>query len=90
MTSAIEAMEVKMSGDGVFERIKRAIDSAPRNGYVAELHLQVIKYADLLDGVSGKEFCEKLGLKPAWGTEFAKMRKIAGRLRDAGLEPERI
>jgi len=79
-----------MSGDTVFEKIKRAIDSSPRNGYVAELHLQVIKYADLLEDVSGKEFCEKLGLKPAWGTEFAKMRKISGRLRDAGLNPERI
>jgi hypothetical protein len=74
----------------VFERIKRAIEKAPRNAYVAELHLQVIKYADLLDGVSGREFCEELGLKPAWGTEFSKMRKIAARLRAAGLEPERI
>ena len=79
-----------MSSNEVFDRMKRAIDGAPRNGYVAELHLQVIKYADLLDGVSGKEFCEKLGLKPAWGTEFAKMRKIAGRLRDAGLQPKLI
>jgi len=87
---ALAAKEMTMNNPGVFERIKRAIDSAPRNGYVAELHLQVIKYADLLEGVSGKEFCEKLDLKPAWGTEFAKMRKIAGRLRDAGLQPERI
>lgn len=79
-----------MNNSNVFEKIKRAIDSAPRNGYVAELHLQVIKYAEVLDGISGKEFCEKLDLKPAWGTEFAKMRKIAGRLREAGLEPERI
>ena len=51
-----------MDTTGLFERIKRAIESAPRNGYVAELHLQVIKYADLLDGVSSKEFCEKLDL----------------------------
>jgi hypothetical protein len=83
-------LEVGMNNAGVFERMKRAIESAPRNGYVAELHLQVIKYADLLEHISGKEFCEKLDLKPAWGTEFAKMRKIAGRLREAGLEPERI
>jgi phenylalanyl-tRNA synthetase beta subunit len=79
-----------MNTEGVFKRMKRAIEGAPRNGYVAELHLQVIKYADLLEGTSGREFCEKLDLKPAWGTEFAKMKKIAGRLRDAGLEPERI
>lgn len=74
----------------VFDEIKRAIESAPRNCYVAEMHLQVIKYAELLENVSGKEFCEKLDLKPAWGTEFAKMKKIAGRLRSAGLRPEMI
>lgn len=74
----------------VFERIKRAINQAPRNGYVAELHLQVIKHADALDGVSGKEFCEKLDVGQAWGTEFSKMRKIAPRLRAAGLNPDKI
>lgn len=74
----------------VFEKIRRAIDQAPRNAYVAELHLQVIKHAEALAGISGKEFCEKLDLRPAWGTEFSKMRKIASRLRDAGLDPARI
>ncbi len=74
----------------VFEAINRAIEAAPRNSYVAELHLQVLKYADELDGVTGKEFCEKLGLKSSWGTEYAKMRKISDRLRKAGLVPERI
>jgi len=34
------------------------------------MHLQVIKYAGQLERVSGKEFCEKLGLGAAWGTEF--------------------
>jgi len=75
---------------GLRDRIKRAIERAPRNGYVAELHLQVIKYAELLDGVSGREFCEGVGVGPAWGTEFAKMKKIAPRLRAAGLDPDRI
>jgi hypothetical protein len=74
----------------VFEAIKTAIEAAPRNGYVAELHLQVLKYADELNDISGREFCEKLGLGPAWGTEYAKMRKISIRLRKAGLVPERI
>lgn len=74
----------------VFILIKEAIESSPRNGYVAELHLQVIKYADLLRNVSGREFCEKLDLKPAWGTEFTKMKKIADRLRQAGLDPAKI
>ena len=74
----------------VFAHIKRAIVSAPRNGYVAELHLQVLKYADVLENVSGKDFCANLDLGAAWGTEFSKMKKISQRLRDAGLDPQRI
>jgi hypothetical protein len=70
--------------------IKVAINAAPRNGYIAELHLQIIKYADLLQTVSGKEFCEILGVGPAFGTEFAKMRKIAPRLVNAGLNVAKI
>lgn len=74
-----------MSTSEILNRIKAAIDGAPRNGYVAELHLQIIKYADELEGLTGKEFCEGLGLGPSFGTEFAKMRKIAGRLKKANL-----
>jgi len=54
------------------------------------MHLQVIKYADQLENVSGKEFCAKLDLGAAWVTEFAKMKKIAPRLVAAGLDPGRI
>jgi len=74
----------------ILKRIEHAIERAPRNAYVAELHLQVIKYAHLLEGMSGREFCEGVGLKPAWGTEFVKMRKIAPRLAAAGLDPAKI
>ncbi|MGN6534592.1 MAG: HTH-like domain-containing protein [Mesorhizobium sp.] len=74
----------------IFERMKHEIERAPRNGYVAEIHLQVIKFAEVLQDISGREFCEKMDLRPAWGTEFTKMKKIAGRLREAGLDPHRI
>lgn len=74
-----------MNNTEVFDRIKTAINTAPRNGYVAELHLQVIKYSEELDGVTGKEFCVGLGIGPSFGTEFAKMRKIAARLKQANL-----
>ncbi|KQZ99815.1 transcription factor [Rhizobium sp. Root564] len=70
--------------------IKKAIENSPRNGYVAELHLQVIKHADVLEGVTGKEFCEAMGIGASFGTEYAKMRKIAGRLTQAGLDVNRI
>ncbi len=79
-----------MSKSDVLDRIKRSMEEAPRNGYVAELHLQVLKYADLLEGVTGREFCEALGVGTAWGTEFAKMKKIAPRLLAAGMKPELI
>lgn len=79
-----------MRNEKIYQAIKSAIETAPRNAYVAELHLQCLKYAEVLEGVSGREFCESLGLGNAWGTEFAKMRKIAPRLKAAGLDLERI
>ncbi len=51
-----------MSAKVALEQIKSAIQNAPRNAYVAELHLQVLKYSDVLEGVTGKEFCEALGI----------------------------
>ena len=74
----------------LFANIKDSIEKAPRNGYVAELHLQVLKHAHLLENVSGKEFCERLGLRPAWGSEYSKMKKIAPRLKAAGMDPAKI
>jgi hypothetical protein len=71
-------------------RIKTAIKDAPRNDYVAELHVQVIKYADVLQTTTGREFCELMDIGPAFGTEFSKMRKIAARLRKAGLDPSKL
>ena len=72
------------------KNIKSAIETSPRNGYVAELHLQVIKYAHLFEGYSGREFCEALGIGESFGTEFLKMRKIAGRLIEADLDVSKI
>lgn len=79
-----------MTTSHILREIKTAMDNSPRNGYIAELHLQVIKYAEDLKGVTGKEFCEELGIGPAFGTEFLKMKKIAPRLRAAGLDPQKI
>jgi hypothetical protein len=79
-----------MKTSDVLGRIKRAIETSPRNGYVAELHLQTIKYADDLEGITGREFCDALGIGTSFGTEFAKMRKIAPRLKKAGLDVDRL
>ena len=70
--------------------IKDALETAPRNAYVAELHLQIIKHHEDLVEITGKEFCEALGIGPSFGTEFSKMRKIAPRLKLAGLDLGKI
>ena len=48
-----------MSEQTIFEQIKLALADAPRNQYTAELHLQMIKYADELKHITSKEFSTK-------------------------------
>ena len=72
------------------EKIKKALALAPRNGFMAELHLQSIKYADELQDITAKEFCEEIGLRPSYGTEFSKMRNLTSRLKQAGLDVNKI
>jgi hypothetical protein len=74
----------------IFKQIGVTVNQAPRNAYVAELHLQVIKYAEQLKDVTGKEFCNGVGIAPSFGTEFSKMRKISDRLMAAGLDVSKI
>lgn len=74
-----------MSEKEIYERIKKALIDAPRNQYTAELHLQMIKYADELKNITAKEFCEGVGLRQSFGTEFSKMRNLTQRLKAAGL-----
>lgn len=72
----------------IYERIKQALVDAPRNQYTAELHLQMIKYADELKNITAKDFCEGVGLRRSFGTEFSKMRNLTQRLKAAGLNTD--
>jgi hypothetical protein len=74
----------------IFESMKTALNLAPRNKYTSELHLQMIKYADELNDITAKEFCECMGLAKSFGTEFSKMRNLTQRLKAAGLKVELI
>lgn len=74
----------------IYERIKQVLADAPRNQYTAELHLQMIKYADELKSITAKEFCEGVGLRSSFGTEFSKMRNLTQRLKAAGLDTSKI
>lgn len=79
-----------LSEQSIFDNIKQALSQAPRNQYTAELHLQMIKYADELKTITAKEFCEGVGLRNSFGTEFSKMRNLTARLKAAGLNTEQL
>ncbi|PHR52372.1 MAG: transcription factor [Robiginitomaculum sp.] len=74
----------------IYSAITQALADAPRNQYTAELHLQMIKYADQLKSITAKEFSEGVGLKSSFGTEFSKMRNLTTRLKAAGLNTEQL
>ncbi|MDP4537470.1 transcription factor [Alkalimonas collagenimarina] len=77
-----------MRSEDIFEKIRTALELAPRNQYTAELHLQMLKYADELKSITAKEFCDGVGIKKSFGTEFSKMRNLTSRLKSAGLDTE--
>jgi hypothetical protein len=79
-----------MNENEIYERIKQVLADAPRNQYTAELHLQMIKYADELKNITAKEFCEGAGLRSSFGTEFSKMRNLTQRLKAAGLDTGKL
>ena len=76
--------------EAIFAKIRAALDEAPRNQYTAELHLQMIKYADELKSITAKEFCAGVGIRESFGTEFSKMRNLTSKLKQAGLNPHKL
>lgn len=79
-----------MNEQAIFDSIKQALSEAPRNQYTTEIHLQMIKYADVLKNMTAKELCERVDLEPSFGTEFFKMRNLTQRLKAAGLNIDLI
>lgn len=79
-----------MNENEIYQCIKQVLADAPRNQYTAELHLQMIKYADELKNITAKEFCEGVGLRSSFGTEFSKMRNLTQRLKAAGLDTAKL
>lgn len=79
-----------MDEQEIYSSVKQALAEAQRNQYTAEMHLQMIKYADELKHVTAKEFCEGVNLRPSFGTEFSKMRNLTRRLKAAGLNTDLI
>ena len=77
-----------MNEQAIFDSIKQALSEAPRNQFTVEMHLQMIKYADDLKSITAKAFCQGVGLKDSFGTEFSKMRNLTQRLKAAGLNTD--
>ena len=77
-----------MNEQVIFDNIKTALNNAPRNQFTVEMHLQMIKYADNLKSITAKEFCQGVGVKDSFGTEFSKMRNLTQRLKAAGLSTD--
>ncbi len=86
--SRCSMVKVMINEQDIYERIKQVLANAPRNQYTAELHLQMIKYADELKNITAKDFCEGVGLTQSFGTEFSKMRNLTQRLKTAGLNTD--
>lgn len=76
--------------DEIFKCIVDAVNNAPRNRQTAELHIQMIKYADELKSITSKEFCEETKFPIGYGSEFSKMRNITERLKAAGLDVSKL
>lgn len=79
-----------MSIKAILEQITLTLAEAPRNQYTAELHLQMIKFANELKHITAKEFCEEMRLKQSLGTEFSTMRNLTIKLKAAGLDTRLI
>ena len=56
--------------DQIFDAIREALANADESSWTQELHIQVIKYADSLADVTGKEFCEAVQIKDSYFAEF--------------------
>jgi hypothetical protein len=74
----------------IYAAIRTAVSKAPAREKTAELHLQLLKYANQLRHVDRKSICEELRIGVSYTAEIGKMRNIAARLIDAGLDLSKI
>ncbi len=74
----------------IYAAINKALSEAPPRAKLAEMHLQLIKYADQLNHLPREAVCDGIGVNQSFRTVVAKMFKIVGRLKAAGLDTTRI
>ena len=79
-----------MNDHGIYECSKQVLADASRNQYIAELHLQMIKYVDELKNTTAKDFCEGVGSRCSFSTKFSKMRNLTLHLKAASLDTVKL
>jgi len=74
----------------IYQLIAEEISKASRNKRTQVIHLQMLKYADQLEYVTARDFCDGVGLPQSFSGEFSKMRNLIDRLKLAGLDVSKI
>lgn len=74
----------------VYSAIKKALADAAPGAKTAELHLQLIKYADTLKHLNCEVVCEGIGINTSFRSEVLRIVKITERLKSAGLDVSRL
>jgi hypothetical protein len=71
----------------MYEEIARSIRQAELSGQqIAMFHYQVLANADRLKNVRAGDFCEAVGMKQSFATEFSKMIALAKLMGERGVE----
>ena len=69
----------------MIQEIAAKVREATRNGKkIAMFHYQVLIDAEELNGVKPEEFCEEIGVKESYKTEFTKMLNLAKLMKEEG------
>lgn len=74
----------------IYAEIRKALREAAPRAKSAEMHLQLIKYADELKHVRREVICDGIGVSQSFRTVVGKMIKIVSRLKAAGLDVTKI
>lgn len=74
----------------IYQCVIDEVSKAPRNKRTQVIHLQMLKYADQLEHVTARDFCEGVGLPQSFSGEFSKMRNLIDKLKQAGLDVRKI
>jgi hypothetical protein len=83
-----EAIEKQFEeGVTMIEEIRKAVhDAALGNQKIAMFHFQVLKNADVLEGVDPEAFCRDINVPKTYQTEFRKMISLARVMREQGVQ----